>query len=426
MAMTTRMKNKLLSSLCWRPRFNLKTLLIVFSLVALVLATAGVHLQRARQQQLAVTALSAAGASVRFEGRYMHRHGIDIVGDMGATTFREHWDDWLVSTFGKDAAYKVDYVLVFKPPYSEALKEVQKLPWLRELQLHNHDTWTELSDDTWKELCRCNQIEKLSLKRAAHKGRRIAGLSKLSQLRHLTVDSGEMTVDDAKEVSKLTHLRHLDLDLVATTDEALRPISRLKSLKSFSFLHRGLSDTVTDEGVEFVSELPSLQSLKLGRLPLLTDRVFEYIEPLTQLESLNLDQASVRGTGLYRLANLPHLVRLNLIGTEIDDIALSQIAKLTQLEWLDISYSQVSDAGTHHLTSLQNLKELRIGGTDISDEALQHIAALVQLESLFLTRTKVSDEGIEKLIAMRQLRNLGLDGTKISAQGKARDYCPTT
>jgi hypothetical protein len=242
----------------WLPRFNLKMLLIAFTIVGILLGFLGRHLYKARQQQMAVAKLTLAGATVRYESKFMRRFGPNILSDGTSETWSEGWDDWMAATFGKDAAYKVHSVYISAP--GDEVKEIHKLPWLKELKVSADSASISLTDEAWSAVLQCVQIEKLSFKQAIHNPRGLAGLSKLSRLQHVVIDSGNMTIENSEEISQLKQLKHIDLILVGTSDEGLQPFAKLSALESLNLTHRGKSDSVTDRGVAFVSQLPALRS----------------------------------------------------------------------------------------------------------------------------------------------------------------------
>ena len=326
---------------------------------------------------------------------------------------------WLGRRFGRDFAFDVNYICAFQPLSPHLINKVSTLRALDHLQV---DIRRPFEDEAWRALLGCHQIAKLTLKRdQIGTARPLTGLSALGQLRCLTVDGGDITVDDAREIAKLQNLRELTLSLVSVTDESLQPFGELPNLEQFSLKHRGTGPNRTAAGVSILARLPKLRALELGHLVKLDDQVFSQVESMIQLESLSLPQAAVTGSGIERLSRLPKLKALYLAGTKVDDTAMPQLAKMTQLESLDISYTKVTDVGLKHIASLQHLRSLSAGGNPITDAGIAEIAQLPQLVELMIGNANVSNAGLAKLEKLPKLISIHLSGNpKVNQAGIAK------
>ena len=403
-----------------RPRFGLRTLLVLVTITSVLTATIATWYQRGEQQRRIVAQLIERGASVTYDAEYQKRFSQEgrIVFPHRKHTWSERFDVWVSDKFGNDAVYDVRAARVSGPNSEQTLPLVAKLPSIVKLDLSAEVPWTELSDGTWSELLRCEQLQVLKLERASRSGRRLAGLAKLSELKQLTIKSGELTIEDVREIAKLSQLKKLNLELVHTSDDALQPLSALTGLEEFHLVHAGLSETVTNRGVAVIASMPRLRKLTLARMPLIDDQAMQNIAGLSQLTYLNLDQAGVAGTEFGCLTGLP-LTTLDLIGTQTEDQAITHLLELKQLINLDLGHTKITDAGASQLEKMTQLKSLNLSRTEITDKTLEHLQSL-PLQRLYIESTNVSDAGIDSLLKIKTLDVVGFANTKITAQETIR------
>lgn len=329
------------------------------------------------------------------------------------------WQVWTGRRFGRDFAFDVNYVSAFRPLSADLVKKVATLRSLDQLRL---DVRRPFDDDAWHAVSECRQISHLVIERdQIHEARRLAGLSALKQLERLTIEGGEINVDDAREIAKLQNLRELTLSLVTVTDDSLQPLAELRNLERFSLTHRGTGKNDTAAGVAFLTRLPKLRVLELNRLKSLNDGVLPHFASMSQLESLSLAQTAVTGSEIELLLKLPKLNSLTLTGTRVDDTAMEKLAKMSQLESLDISYARVTDAGLKHVGALKHLRTLCVGGNPITDRGLEEIARLTQLSDLMITNANISDAGLEHIAWLPKLTTVHLSGNpKVTNTGIAK------
>ena len=150
----------------------------------------------------------------------------------------------------------------------------------------------------------------------------------------------------------------------------------------------------------------------------------EALNELTALEAADSSIGSVSG-----LERCPNLIRLDLSGNALDDVAplaalsgladlrigrnvflrdLRPISSLTGMTFLFAGHTMVRDVSP--LASLTNLTELRLDGSPVED--ISSLAALAKLSSLSLASTGVSD--ISPLAALAGLESLWLGGNEIA------------
>jgi hypothetical protein len=408
-----------------RLRFSFKALLAVFTVLAICLGMFAIRLHDSNRQRDVVAALRAADASVwygyeTFRGTPLLNSPDPLAtGPQEDTSGASRWRVWLGRRFGRDFAFDVNYICAFQPLSADLILRVADLRALDHLQL---DVRRPFGDDAWRAILQCRQIAKLTIKRdQVGDARALVGLSALDQLECLTVDGGEITADDAREIAKLQNLRELTLSLVTVTDDSLQPLGELRNLERLLLKHRGTGPNNAAAGVAALTRLPKLRELELGRLVTLDDSVFSLLATMTQLESLNLEQAGVTGSEIELLSRLPKLKELSLVGTKVDDTAMEKLAKMTQLDSLDISYTKVTDAGLKHVGSLPNLRILGASGNPITDAGLAEIGRLSQLAVLMMANADISDAGLEHIAGLPKLIGVSLSGNpKVSKASVAK------
>jgi internalin A len=407
-----------------RLRYSFKLMLIAFSVVAVCIGLFAVRLHVARRQREAVAALRAADVSVWYSYETSSgRPAMNVPDPLADTPGRGYsdvskWKVWLGRQFGRDFAFDVGHVYRGTPLSADLVARLPQLRGLEHLQL---SIGKGFDDAAWQALQQCRQIDQLTLEREHFEPvRRLKGLAALDQLQGLTIENGDLTIEDAREIADLSHLQELSLGLVGLTNDALLPLAKLKNLELLHLKHRGHGKEVTAAGIAFISQMPKLRSLELARIPSLNDDVFSQLEAVTSLESLNFDQAEITGAEIHRLSRLPKLKTLNLIGTKVDDIAMQKLAEFKQLEVLDISFTNVTDAGFTHVAALSNLRSLTVSGDTITDDGLAEILRLTQLEELIIGRTNATDDGLKHLAKLPKLRALRLnENPKITKAGVA-------
>lgn len=190
----------------------------------------------------------------------------------------------------------------------------------------------------------------------------------------------------------------------------------LQSGGSISAIVDGTLLTITAS--ESLSDKPlKLVGVNFDRQGEVLDEGLEYLQNLPGLESVNLTaQAAV--TSLKHFKGNPRLRELFLRHTGITDAGLEPIKSLPQLEQLAIGDTQVTDAGLEHLKGMNNLKLLDLFGCkNVTEGGLVHLAGLPSLETLILAGLPVTDKGLEQLKDIKSLKTVELNGTKVTEEG---------
>jgi len=77
--------------------------------------------------------------------------------------------------------------------------------------------------------------------------------------------------------------------------------------------------------------------------------------------------------GLDRLAAMPRVGSLNLIGNQITDSDLRRFENMTSLQTLVLHSKAVTDAALSSLKRLPNLRKLNLASTNVSDAAMSEL-----------------------------------------------------
>ena len=137
------------------------------------------------------------------------------------------------------------------------------------------------------------------------------------------------------------------------------------------------------------------------------------------LKQLSLQNTSVTDEGIEQLEQLSSLEKLYLSGTHVSDHSLGHLSEAHNLVVLTLSSTLVTDAGVRHIARLSSLEKLLLTKTAIGDAALMHVEHLKALEELHLQETQITDAGLQHLSKLKNLTVLDLYGTQITPAGVA-------
>jgi hypothetical protein len=109
-------------------------------------------------------------------------------------------------------------------------------------------------------------------------------------------------------------------------------------------------------------------------------------------------QNGVTDAGLEQIKGMTALNNLDLVGTRVSDEGLKTLSSFKSLERLSIgsqtNQSAITDAGLARLASVPNLRHLIVVGTKTTDVGLEHLKSQTKLQTLGLHRTRASDAGV--------------------------------
>jgi hypothetical protein len=131
-------------------------------------------------------------------------------------------------------------------------------------------------------------------------------------------------------LSKLTNLKGLSLSDMEVSDAALLHLSKLVDLK---YLY--ISNVkVTDDGLRCLASLTQLEILELRGLPI-TDMAMAHLRPLCKLESLTISETPITDEGLMHLESLASLDTLRIPNTRVTGKGLEKLkTRLPRCRWV--------------------------------------------------------------------------------------------
>jgi hypothetical protein len=198
--------------------------------------------------------------------------------------------------------------------------------------------------------------------------------------------------DDVKHLSRLPNLRELSLDAHLMTDAGLKHLSKLSQLRILSL--RG--PKLTDADLTSLAQLTNLEELYLVSCQAVTDRGLIHLTPLTKLKALGFRGCRRIGDGLSHLRQFESLESLDLEITGVSDAGMPHVGQLTKLTNLGLELTQVTDAGLQHLAGLRQLVTLRLP-EGVTDAGIVHIAGFMHLKILDIDQTQITEAGVKKL-----------------------------
>lgn len=101
--------------------------------------------------------------------------------------------------------------------------------------------------------------------------------------------------------------------------------------------------------------------------------------------------------GLAYVGELKSLESLELEKTIVTDDGLRHLKGLANLEYLDLTDTHIGDAGLKHLKGLESIGWLVLDGTNVTDAGLEHLTGMTELYVLSLRSTNVTQDGLNTL-----------------------------
>lgn len=181
-----------------------------------------------------------------------------------------------------------------------------------------------------------------------------------------------------------------------------------------------------------MTEQAMLEALRSGQPPAAAERFLEAVRVIDAVEGqlrfdqdgrlialdLSRDRTSIDAGQLHALAVFPHVRRLRLAGSNLDNAQLRWIAeRWNALQELGLHHAGIDDEGLQTLDQFEGLSILSLRAlAGLSDAGLETIAGLPQLEQLFLVDNRITGRGLASLVALTHLQVLDIRGcTAIAA-----------
>jgi Leucine-rich repeat (LRR) protein len=133
------------------------------------------------------------------------------------------------------------------------------------------------------------------------------------------------------------------------------------------------------------------------------------------LVAVNLRGSWVNDLELTNLLRLPYLEKLDLSHTRISDEGMLLLKTAPKISDLNLYYAElITDQGMAAIKDWKHLKRLNVRGTRVSDGTLEVVSHLTQLEALDIANTPVTDNGFDYLITLTRLKELSLGRRRLS------------
>jgi len=119
--------------------------------------------------------------------------------------------------------------------------------------------------------------------------------------------------------------------------------------------------------------------------------------------TVDLEHQKFKAQDLEPLRCLPHLERLYLAASSVDDAGLAHVRGLKKIRRMSLWKTNVTDDGMANLAGLTSMEVLDIHYTDLSDECLVHLTGMSRLERLIFNFA-LTDNGLQRLTALPNVR----------------------
>jgi Leucine-rich repeat (LRR) protein len=167
------------------------------------------------------------------------------------------------------------------------------------------------------------KLHELDLREAMLADAQLAPLGKMTGLRRLELGGNPITNDGLVHLAPLTALKELGLKGAKATDAGLAELCRSGSLRELNLR----STAAANDVAKALAGTGKLQVLLLGGCRQFGDAQAARLAALTELRELDLSDTPLTDVGLDRVAGLPNLTGLNLIGTKV---TLGAVQKLRE------------------------------------------------------------------------------------------------
>ncbi|PQO46273.1 hypothetical protein C5Y93_09815 [Blastopirellula marina] len=335
--------------------FSVRGLLLLILIVSVGLGFLARDLYQFRQRQAVVRRIEANGGSVNlpfyeigdpFETS--NRSDVRLSEEQRRTLYQQ-WVIW----FADEDIYKRPWGASIAHADDEPLfLGLEYFPELFQLTIGPGT----LSDASMESICRLKSLQQIRLHETQMTKQQVGRLASLPELTEIEFH-GAATTPEA--LSQLGHIPRLEtVRLIA--DQV--PVEALAAIRSIP-IHR-LAIVVNTTTIPNLDQpdpldgITQLSSLELTNYPV-SDNTLAAIGKMQSLWSLGIDcpakSATVSNEGLERLTDISSLTYLSLPTLKIDDEGLEILGRLKSLQKLSCDGSLITDAGLKHLTQVSQL-----------------------------------------------------------------------
>lgn len=194
-------------------------------------------------------------------------------------------------------------------------------------------------------------------------------------------------------------------------EPSLRTIQQIFDNKTLETLDiNGWDSSIPTAKLQQLKAMKNLKSLRLNNIPI-TDDQLEYLSKLDSLEDLHLGSTEVRGPGLVHLKNLPRLrefaISMLLSKVEPDFSTLSQLNRLENLCVFGFGFQPKHFSSLADCTSL---REIALNAGEADDDLVVRLARLPNLTNIAFYGDKITDVGALALARNSKLESVQLSG----------------
>jgi len=147
-----------------------------------------------------------------------------------------------------------------------------------------------------------------------------------------------------------------------------------------------------DEAMPLVQHLSKMDYLQLVGTDA-TDAHMEYVKGLSNLKGLNLNETKVTDAGVAKLTGLSSLVKFELGGCDVTEASLDSIRQMKSIDTLNLSNTKIK-GDLAPLTQMPNLVFVMLIGMNVSDEAMANLAKIEKLTRVSLNDATYSESAL--------------------------------
>lgn len=343
-----------------RPRWSLRTMLVVVGIFGALFALFAAARNRADFQDSLVAELGSGSVQVE-------RRGPEWLDLIGADRLRRHIISAQVSS-GVEAKSKGNEKL------ERILPVLGRLPRLRYLEL-----WIE-----------GNHLPP-GMAEALAKTRQLRALSISLNLTPNNDNDRRIWQECLVAIGQMTKLEHLHLYRMNVPGKSLASLAGLTNLKRLV-----LHDLTIDERD---ADAP----------------VLAHLPALPRLESIELEDSKIHDRDLRYITALPGLRSLRLGTSSITDAGLRELARRPVLDDLAIDVDLITPAGLESLVALKRLRTLHINrGVGVGDKTL----ALDHGDKLYLPESELDGFGRALNVLRRSRPGIVIDDDRYVTEGR--------
>lgn len=231
-------------------------------------------------------------------------------------------------------------------------------------------------------LKRLKHLRSLSLPSCEITDEGLSHIAAMTQIQELCVGSNGTTIAKTRH-ARPPGTRGFGDEFCAAeiTDASITHLSKLQNLRSLTLL----GTRITDDGFERLKGLDQLHTLDVTLIDGgITERSLSCLGQFPKLSKLRVcdsrDAREPLDANLASLKNLSTLSSLTIFSLRVTDAGLVHLAELSHLKSLKLGHAiapmPVTDKGLRHLERLYQIETLDLRGTDVSQAGINKLRAV--------------------------------------------------